>query len=98
MLITIQTDEKTPEATVVKPQEPKAIETCCGGAQAVQSWAVAGETVSLSAPGQTERVGIDAGSAPDWLLDAIQHQAASLAVTVGETAASVMDGGSAPSE
>ena len=97
MRITIETNEKESETAVVKAQEPVSSETFSGGMQAVEPLSATGEAGTISAERQLDKTGIDAGAAPQWLLDALQHQATAPEVSVTETA-SVTDGGAAPSE
>ncbi len=97
MRITIETNEKETEAAVVKAPESVSSETLSGGMQAVEPLLTDGEMEVTTAARPPERMGIDAGAAPQWLLEALQHQATVTEVSGVETA-SVIDGGAAPSE
>ena len=97
MRITIETNEKEPETAVVKAQEAMSSETYSGGMQAVEPLLTEGEMGMTATAHPSERTGIDAGPAPQWLLEALQHQATMTEVSGTETA-SVTDGGAAPNE
>lgn len=97
MRITIETNEKGTETTVVTAPESVSSETLSGGMQAVGPLLTDGEMGITAAARPSERMGIDAGGAPQWLLEALQHQATVTEISGTETA-SVIDGGAAPSE
>ena len=97
MRIIIETNEKESETAMVKTQESAISETYSGGMQAVESLSAIDEAGTISAARQPEKTGIDAGAAPQWLLDALQHQATAPEVSATETS-SVTDGGAAPKE
>jgi hypothetical protein len=97
MRVTIEANEKEMEGAVLKTQEPVSGETLNGGMQVAELPLANVEIRGGSALHQSKLTGLDAGAAPQWLLEALQYQATAPEVSVSETTA-VTDGGTAPSE